>query len=72
MKRKQVCLISMSRVCAKAAEQHDVAQCGLVCFTFGFVPNASKHDFTIELIPLRLAEQSFADNAKAKGPERLA
>lgn len=54
------------------AEQHCVAQYELVCFNFGFVPNASKHDFTIELIPLRLAEQSFADNAKAKGPERLA
>lgn len=49
-----------------------MAQCELVCFNFGFVPNASKHDFIIELIPLRLVEQSFADNAKAKGPERLA
>ena len=49
-----------------------MAQCELVCFNFGFVPNASKHDFRIELIPLRLVEQSFADNAKAKGPERLA
>ncbi len=49
-----------------------MAQYGLVCFTFGFVPNASKHDFTIELIALRLLGQSFADNAKAKGPERLA
>ncbi len=49
-----------------------MAQYGLVCFTFGFVPNASKHNFQIELIPLRLVEQSFADNAKAKGPERLA
>ena len=39
---------------------------------FGFVPNASKHNFQIELIPLRLVEQSFADNAKAKGSERLA
>ena len=49
-----------------------MAQCELVCFNFWFVPNASKHDFTIELIPLRLVEQSFADNANAKGPERLA
>lgn len=49
-----------------------MAQCELVCFNFWFVPNASKHDFTIELIALRLLGQSFADNAKAKEPERLA